>query len=158
MFRASIKTKLTLVISLLVLGFILFNVVIYPTWTRELVLDQAKLSARQVAETASYALGPNLTHGRTREVAKILQGVQQKVPAFQFSAVYDAAGKTLARLGGQDGPGHETGRFLSPHGLAVDSRGDIYVGEVSYTNWPSTFPGTPVPKYLRSLQKLEKVV
>ncbi|HJW33381.1 MAG TPA: ATP-binding protein [Holophagaceae bacterium] len=95
MFRASIKTKLTLVISLLVLGFILFNVVIYPTWTRELVLDQAKLSARQVAETASYALGPNLTHGRTREVAKILQGVQQKVPAFQFSAVYDAAGKTL---------------------------------------------------------------
>ena len=59
---------------------------------------------------------------------------------------------------GQDGPGHETGRFLSPHGLAVDSRGDIYVGEVSYTNWPSTFPGTPVPKYLRSLQKLEKVV
>ncbi|MBI3132074.1 MAG: HAMP domain-containing protein [Acidobacteria bacterium] len=82
-------------ISLLVLGFILFNVVIYPTWTRELVLDQAKLSARQVAETASYALGPNLTHGRTREVAKILQGVQQKVPAFQFSAVYDAAGKTL---------------------------------------------------------------
>ena len=42
--------------------------------------------------------------------------------------------------------------------LAVDSRGDIYVGEVSYTNWPSTFPGTPVPNHLRSLQKLEKVV
>ncbi len=95
MFRASIKTKLTLVISLLVLGFIVFNVVIYPTWTRELVLDQAKLSARQVAETASYALGPNLSHGRTREVAKILQGVQQKVPAFQFSAVYDSDGRTL---------------------------------------------------------------
>ncbi len=95
MLRISIKTKLTLVISLLVLGFILFNVVIYPRWTRELVLDQAKLSARQVAETASYALGPNLTHGRTREVAKILQGVQQKVPAFQFSAVYDGSGRTL---------------------------------------------------------------
>jgi DNA-binding beta-propeller fold protein YncE len=73
-------------------------------------------------------------------------------------SIVDSKGKTLARLGGQDGPGHETGRFLSPHGLAVDSRGDIYVGEVSYTNWPSTFPGTPVPKYLRSLQKLEKVV
>ena len=36
-------------------------------------------------------------------------------------------------------------------------KGDIYVGEVSYTNWPSTHPGVPVPKYLRSLQKLEKV-
>ena len=28
-----------------------------------------------------------------------------------------------------------TGQFVSPHGLAVDSRGDIYVGEVSFTNW-----------------------
>ena len=73
-------------------------------------------------------------------------------------SIVDSKGKTLARLGGQEGPGEQTGRFLSPHGLAVDSRGDIYVGEVSYTNWPSTFPGTPVPKHLRSLQKLEKVV
>ena len=55
------------------------------------------------------------------------------------------------------GPARRPGKFLSPHGLAVDSKGDIYVGEVSYTNWPSTHPGVPVPKYLRSLQKLEKV-
>ena len=95
MFRASIKTKLTLVISLLVLGFMLFNVAIYPTWVRELVQEQAALSARQVAETASYALGPHVTQGRPREVAKILQGVQQKVPAFLFSAVFDADGKIL---------------------------------------------------------------
>ncbi|HEX9555947.1 MAG TPA: hypothetical protein VF991_05595, partial [Reyranella sp.] len=46
---------------------------------------------------------------------------------------------------------------LSPHGLAVDSKGDIYVGEVSYTNWSGTHPDVPVPKFLRSLQKLEKV-
>jgi hypothetical protein len=72
-------------------------------------------------------------------------------------SIVDRTGKLVARLGGQDGPGQETGRFLAPHGLAVDSRGDIYVGEVSYTNWGSTFPGTPTPKYLRSLQKLEKV-
>ena len=72
-------------------------------------------------------------------------------------AIVDQKGKTLARLGGEAGPGQETGKFLSPHGLAVDSRGSIYVGEVSYTNWPSTFPGVPVPKSLRSLQKLEKV-
>ena len=54
-------------------------------------------------------------------------------------------------------PARSPASFLSPHGLAVDSKGDIYVGEVSYTNWPSTHPGVPVPKYLRSLQKLEKV-
>jgi hypothetical protein len=39
----------------------------------------------------------------------------------------------------------------------VDSRGDIYVGEVSYTNWPASHPGKPLPRLLRSLQKLEKV-
>ena len=39
----------------------------------------------------------------------------------------------IARLGGAAGPGLELGKFVAPHGLAVDSRGDIYVGEVSYT-------------------------
>jgi DNA-binding beta-propeller fold protein YncE len=73
-------------------------------------------------------------------------------------SIVDGKGKLIARLGGQDGPGQEPGKFLSPHGLAVDSRGDIYVGEVSYTNWRGTFPDKPMPKYLRSLQKLEKVI
>ena len=49
----------------------------------------------------------------------------------------------------------ETGSSVAA-GLAVDSKGDIYVGEVSYTNWAGTHPGVPV-QYLRSLQKLEKV-
>ena len=72
-------------------------------------------------------------------------------------SIVDKKGAVIARLGGEHGPGQEPGRFLSPHGLAVDSKGDIYVGEVSYTNWSGTHPGVPVPKYLRSLQKLEKV-
>jgi hypothetical protein len=72
-------------------------------------------------------------------------------------SIVDKTGKTIQRLGGEAGPGQEPGKFLSPHGLAVDSKGSIYVGEVSYTNWAGTHPGTPVPKYLRSLQKLEKV-
>lgn len=65
-------------------------------------------------------------------------------------------GKLIARLGG-DKPGQALGQFMAPHGLAIDSRGDIYVGEVSYTNWPTSFPDEPLPKGLRSLQKLEKV-
>lgn len=73
-------------------------------------------------------------------------------------SIVDGKGKLIARLGGQDGPGEQVGRFLAPHGLAVDSHGDIYVGEVSYTNWGNTFPGKPTPTYLRSLQKLEKMV
>jgi hypothetical protein len=72
-------------------------------------------------------------------------------------SIYDAKGKLIARLGGEQGPGLEPGKFIAPHGLAVDSRGDIYVGEVSYTDWPSSFPDAPIPKGLRSLQKLEKI-
>jgi len=45
---------------------------------------------------------------------------------------------------------------LSPHGLATDSRGDIYVGEVSYGAWAGMFPGTERPAQVRSLRKLKK--
>ena len=71
--------------------------------------------------------------------------------------IVDAKGATLARLGGEAGPGLETGKFVAPHGLAVDSRGDIYVGEVSYTEYPRLFPDQPIPWRMRSLQKLEKL-
>ena len=72
-------------------------------------------------------------------------------------SIVDAKGNTLARLGGEAGPGLETGKFIAPHGLAVDSRGDIYVGEVSYTEFPKAFPDTKIPWRMRSLQKLEKL-
>jgi DNA-binding beta-propeller fold protein YncE len=72
----------------------------------------------------------------------------------------DSTGKRIARLGGENGPGLETGKFLAPHGLAIDSRGDIYVGEVGVTNWSSSFPDTPMPPEVnvgRCLQKLVRV-
>jgi DNA-binding beta-propeller fold protein YncE len=72
-------------------------------------------------------------------------------------SIVDAKGALIARLGGESGPGLEPGRFIAPHGLAVDSRGDIYVGEVSYTEFPRAFPDTPVAFRMRSLQKLEKI-
>jgi hypothetical protein len=71
--------------------------------------------------------------------------------------IADKKGGVIARLGGEHGPGLEPGKFFAPHGVAVDSKGDIYVGEVSYSNRGITHPNEPVPKYLRSLQKLEKV-
>jgi DNA-binding beta-propeller fold protein YncE len=68
-------------------------------------------------------------------------------------SIYTPKGEMLARLGHRIA-GTELGQFISPHGLAVDSRGDIYVGEVSYTNWGRR---GPIPPGLRSLQKLVKV-
>ena len=69
----------------------------------------------------------------------------------------DKYGKRIARLGGEQGPGEEAGKFLAPHGVCMDSRGDIYVGEVSYTNYRNINPGKDAPEYMRSLQKLERV-
>jgi hypothetical protein len=70
--------------------------------------------------------------------------------------IVDHTGKRLSRLGGL-GPGLGVDQFLSPHGLCVDRHGDIYVGEVSWTNWPQTFPNQPRPDNLRSLRKFRKV-
>ena len=64
--------------------------------------------------------------------------------------IMDIKGNVLARLG--DGPESEDpGRFIAPHGVCIDSRGDIYVGEVSWTHTGSRL--SP-PRELRSLQKL----
>jgi len=73
-------------------------------------------------------------------------------------SIVDKSGHLLARLGGEDGAGQEQGKFIAPHGLAVDSRGDIYVGEASYTEWATCFPSISRPSSLRTLQKLEKVI
>jgi hypothetical protein len=69
----------------------------------------------------------------------------------------DEKGRLLARLGGENGPGLESGKFVAPHGLAIDSRGDIYCGEVSYTEFPRLFPEQKIAWRMRSLQKLEKI-
>ena len=74
--------------------------------------------------------------------------------------IVDGKGKVIVRLGGENGPGLETGKFLAPHGIALDSRGDIYLGEVGVTDWKTSFPDTPMPPEVgvsRCLQKLEKI-
>ena len=65
-------------------------------------------------------------------------------------SIYNIKGELLARLGDQP-PGEAPGQFISPHGISVDSHGDIYVGEVSWTN---TGQHLNPPRELRSLQKL----
>jgi DNA-binding beta-propeller fold protein YncE len=75
-------------------------------------------------------------------------------------SIVDAQGKRIARLGGEEGPGIESGKFLAPHGIALDSRGDIYVGEVGVTDWKTSFPDDEMPAMVRAtrcLQKLERV-
>ena len=70
-------------------------------------------------------------------------------------SIVDHEGRLIGR--GDTPAGTELGKFLAPHGLAVDRHGDIDVGEVSWTAWPQIYPGQPHPADLRSLQKFEKV-
>ena len=78
-------------------------------------------------------------------------------------AEYRSAGQHLHRQGRALGAARPTtrwfqpGQFISPHGLAVDLRGDIYGREVSFTNWGNRYKGQPFPPGLRSLQQLVKV-
>jgi NHL repeat-containing protein len=87
--------------------------------------------------------------------------VNRKVPNLgPRLSIVDAKGKRIAKLGGENGPGLEAGKFLAPHGIALDSKGDIYVGEVGVTDWKTSYPETEMPAHVRvkrCLQKLEKV-
>jgi hypothetical protein len=55
------------------------------------------------------------------------------------------------------GGGVLPGQFISPHGIAVDSHGDVYVGEVSATAWPQLKTDQPAPSPLPSLRKLTRL-
>src|SRR5262245_11824276 len=63
-------------------------------------------------------------------------------------SIVDGKGILLARIGTPHA-GTEAGPFVAPHGLAVDSHGYIYVGEVGYTAWNAVFPETQKPAYIR---------
>jgi hypothetical protein len=69
--------------------------------------------------------------------------------------IVDNAGKRISRLGDLD-PGLGPTGFLAPHGLAVNTCGDPYVG-ATRTIWPQTFKDKPRPDNLRSLHEFRKV-
>ena len=65
-------------------------------------------------------------------------------------SIYNLEGQRLARLG-DIRMGEEPHQFWAPHGLATDSRGDLYVGEVS---WSFKGRNMDPPRELRCFRKL----
>ena len=67
-------------------------------------------------------------------------------------SVYSRDGQRVALFGAED-EGEGPGEFIAPHGIAVDSRGDIYVGEVA-----NTIRGRELdpPRELKTLKKLRR--
>ncbi|MCL1818424.1 MAG: peptidyl-alpha-hydroxyglycine alpha-amidating lyase family protein [Spirochaetaceae bacterium] len=72
-------------------------------------------------------------------------------------SIYDLAGKRLAAFG-EALPGDELPfQFWAPHGLTADSRGDLYVGEVSYAHYGLTISSAPQPWTRRCFRKLVRI-
>jgi len=72
-------------------------------------------------------------------------------------SVVDRAGKLVSRIDRKLGAGLGPGQFVSPHAIALDSRGDMYVGEVAATDWEKVFPDTPKPAKLGRFQKFRRL-
>ena len=67
--------------------------------------------------------------------------------------VMNTKGERLARIG-HLGLGEDVGQFVAPHSISLDSRGDLYVGEVAWT----FLKGLGEPRdQVRSFQKLVRV-
>jgi DNA-binding beta-propeller fold protein YncE len=65
-------------------------------------------------------------------------------------SIYNLEGERLVRFGDVV-PGEKADPFWAPHGIAMDSRGDLYVGEVS---WTAAGRDMDPPRELRSFRKL----
>ncbi len=68
-------------------------------------------------------------------------------------SVLSAKGDLVGRVGDRFG-GEQPGQFIAPHGVATDSRGDLYVAEVT---WTQKGKHENPPREIRSLQKFELV-
>ena len=68
-------------------------------------------------------------------------------------SIYNLKGERLARLG-DIYRGNEPHQFWAPHGIAADSQGDLYVGEVS---WAFASRKLDPPRQLRSFRKLMRL-
>jgi DNA-binding beta-propeller fold protein YncE len=81
-------------------------------------------------------------------------GLVQDCPGYGHRlSIYRPDGTLLARYGDPE-EGEEPGQFIAPHGIAVDSRGDVYVGEVSFTIRGRALDP---PREMKSLSKLRRV-
>ncbi len=92
--RLSIKTKLSVVISILVLGPLLFTVGYFPRRVGQQIRGQAEMNARRVAEATGYALAPAITARNKEHISRALEGVKN-LPSFSFCIVFDDQGHRL---------------------------------------------------------------
>ena len=72
-------------------------------------------------------------------------------------SICDSNGRLLGRFGGLRSGDGGAAHFLGLHGIAVDSRGDIYVADLAAQTWDRNHPGVPEPANLPTLHKFVHV-
>ena len=85
------------------------------------------------------------------------QGIEVPPPGVGHRiSIWSLEGKQLARLGHPE-VGEDAGRFIAPHGIAVDSNLDVYVGEVTYSVPEVGGRYHDPPREFKSLKKLRRL-
>ena len=80
-------------------------------------------------------------------------GIEPECPGLGHRvSIYNLQGQLQTRLGALD-EGERADQFIAPHAAAVDSRGDLYVGDVAYTIRGQHMDP---PKHLRSFRKFAR--
>ena len=100
-------------------------------------------------------LGTDMRNGGLFFVGELGTGLQVNAAVANLGnrvSIFSIKGELLGRIGDRFG-GEGPGQFVAPHGVATDSRGDLYVAEVSFTIKGSR--ETP-PREIRSLQKFAR--
>jgi hypothetical protein len=75
-----------------------------------------------------------------------------------FVSFFDKGGSLLSKLDKGSGPGLLPGQFISPHSIAIDSLGDLYIGDVAETDWEEVMGKELMPSNLRRFQKLKRTL
>jgi len=72
-----------------------------------------------------------------------------------FLSIHNRQNKLLFRIGDKGKAGLMPGQFVSPHSIAHDSKGNLYVGDVVETDWEQVFGNKKKPQSIRRFQKIK---
>jgi DNA-binding beta-propeller fold protein YncE len=88
-------------------------------------------------------------HAYVTELGPTFTGATQQRASLSRITVRDDRGQILSEWGAADPEGADL--YFAPHGIAIDSRGNVYVGEVAATFSHGMDPGrrSPLHKYAR---------
>ena len=97
---------------------------------------------------------PNCIVGELASYLEINQDFPNLGP---FVSVVDQQSNLVSRIDTGDGPGLAPGQFISPHSIAFDSVGDLYVGDVVDADWGKVKRDSEKPAQPRRFQKFKRV-